>query len=153
MVISQFKILLMSFQVEFVTKWSDFDPNRHMRHTAYNDYAAEARIRFFKHAGFPVEEIAKDNFGPILFTEYTSFRKEIHTGEDIAVNVKLSGLSNDKRKWKMRHEIINEAGKVAAIIDVAGAWLDLTKRKLAILPVKYDSLLAGMEKTDDFEVI
>jgi len=153
LVISQFKILLMSFQVEFVTKWSDFDPNRHMRHTAYNDYAAEARIRFFKHAGFPVEEIAKDNFGPILFTEYTSFRKEIHTGEDIAVNVKLSGLSNDKRKWKMRHEIINEAGKVAAIIDVAGAWLDLTKRKLAILPVKYDSLLAGMEKTDDFEVI
>lgn len=153
MVILQDKILSMSFQVEFATKWSDFDPNRHMRHTAYNDYAAEVRIRFFKHVGLPVEEIAKDNFGPILFTEYTSFRKEIHTGEDIVVNVKLSGLSKDKRKWKMRHEVINEAGKIAAIIEVYGAWLDLIKRKLGILPKKYDSLLSSMEKTDDFEVI
>ena len=68
----------MSYQVEFATKWSDFDPNRHMRHTAYNDYAAEVRIRYFSVAGFPVDEIAKDNIGPILFTEHTSFRKEIH---------------------------------------------------------------------------
>ena len=54
----------MSYQVEFATKWSDFDPNRHMRHTAYNDYCAEVRIRYFAHAGFSVDEIAKDNIGP-----------------------------------------------------------------------------------------
>ncbi|MBL4605755.1 MAG: thioesterase family protein [Flavobacteriaceae bacterium] len=143
----------MSYQVQFATKWSDFDPNRHMRHTAYNDYAAEVRIRYFAHVGFPIEMIAKDKIGPILFTEHTSFRKEIHMGDDIIVNGKLSGLSKDKRKWKIRHEVINQVGKVAAIIDVYGAWIDLEKRKLAILPEKYDSLFDGIEKTDDFEVI
>ena len=57
----------MSYKLEFNTKWSDFDPNRHMRYTAYNDYAAEVRVRYFSHAGFPVDELAKDGFGPILF--------------------------------------------------------------------------------------
>ncbi len=143
----------MSYQVEFATKWADFDPNRHMRHTAYNDYAAEVRIRYFAHAGFPVDEIAKDNMGPILFTEHTSFRKEIHSGENIIVNAKLSGLSENKGRWKIRHEIFNQAGKVAAVIDVYGAWIDLIKRKLAIPSEKYDALLDGLERTDDFEVI
>lgn len=143
----------MSFKVEFNTKWSDFDPNRHMRHTAYNDYAAEVRIRYFAEAGFPVDEIAADGIGPILFTEFTSFRKEIHTGEKIIANAKLKGLSEDKGKWKIQHEIFNEAGDLAAIIEVYGAWIDLNKRRLTLLPEKYDSLLNGLEKTDDFEVI
>jgi len=143
----------MSYQVEFATKWSDFDPNRHMRHTAYNDYAAEVRIRYFTHAGFPVDEISKDNLGPILFTEHTSFRKEIHSGENIVVNAKLFGLSENKSRWKIRHEIFNESGKVAAIIEVYGTWIDLVKRKVAIPSEKYDSLLEGLEKTEDFEII
>jgi acyl-CoA thioester hydrolase len=41
----------MKFQITFNTKWSDFDPNRHMRHTAYNDYAAEVRVRFVFETG------------------------------------------------------------------------------------------------------
>lgn len=143
----------MSFEIEFNTKWSDFDPNRHMRHTAYNDYAAEVRIRYFAEAGFPVDEIAADGIGPILFTEFTSFRKEIRTGEKIIANAKLLGLSEDKGKWKIRHEIFNEEGKVSAIIDVYGAWIDLNKRRLTLLPEKYDRLLDGLEKTDDFEII
>ena len=143
----------MSFQVEFVTKWSDFDPNRHMRHTAYNDYAAEIRVRFFIDAGFPIEEIAKHNIGPILFTENTSFRKEIHSGENITGTIQLLGLSKNKSRWKFRHEIFNQAGQLSATIEVYGAWLDLEKRKLTTLPAEYDSLFDQLEKTEDFEII
>lgn len=143
----------MSYEVSFTTKWSDFDPNRHMRHTAYNDYAAEVRIRYFKHAGCPVEDFAKEGVGPILFTEHTSFRKEIHTGENIVGNARLSGLSENGERWKIRHEIINEAGKVAAIIDVYGAWLDLNKRKLTTVPEKFKHLFDSIERTEDFEII
>lgn len=119
----------MTFEVEFNTKWSDFDPNRHMRHTAYNDYAAEARIRYFAHAGHPVDELAKDHIGPILFEEFTSFKKEIQTGQSVTVNCKLLGLSEDKRKWKIRHEILTSNGQLSAVIEVFGAWIDLEKRK------------------------
>lgn len=143
----------MSYTVKFATKWSDFDPNRHMRHTAYNDYAAEVRIRYFAHAGFPVDEIAADGIGPILFTENTSFRREILAGENISANLKLSGLSEDQSRWKIRHEVIKENGEIAAIIEVYGAWIDLEKRKLTKLPKKYDTLLQDIDKTEDFEMI
>ena len=143
----------MSYTVKFATKWSDFDPNRHMRHTAYNDYAAEVRIRYFAHAGFPVDEIAADGIGPILFTENTSFRREILAGENISANLKLSGLSEDQSRWKIRHEVIKENGEIAAIIEVYGAWIDLEKRKLTKLPKKYDTLLQNIDKTEDFEII
>ena len=82
----------MSFQVNFSTKWADFDPNKHMRHTAYNDYAAEVRVRFFKKNNFTMDDFNRLNLGLILFSEETHFRKEILMGEDITVDLKLSGL-------------------------------------------------------------
>ena len=143
----------MSFKVTFSTKWSDFDPNRHMRHTAYNEYAAEVRIRYFAEHHFSIEEFTKHNIGPVLFTEETSFRKEIHIGEDISVNIKLSGLSENNERWKIVHEVFNEAGQLSAVIKVYGAWIDLTKRKLTFLPKEAQHLFLHAERTNDFEKI
>jgi|TARA_B110000902_G_scaffold72201_1_gene85324 acyl-CoA thioester hydrolase len=143
----------MSFKVTFSTKWSDFDPNRHMRHTAYNEYAAEVRIRYFAEHHFSIEEFTKHNIGPVLFTEETSFRKEIHIGEDISVNIKLSGLSENNERWKIVHEVFNEAGQLSAVIKVYGAWIDLTKRKLTFLPKEAQNLFLHAERTNDFERI
>jgi len=143
----------MSFKVTFPTKWSDFDPNRHMRHTAYNEYAAEVRIRYFAEHHFSIEEFTKHNIGPVLFTEETSFKKEIHIGEDISVNIKLSGLSENNERWKIVHEVFNEAGQLSAVIKVYGAWIDLTKRKLTFLPKEAQNLFLHAERTNDFERI
>ncbi len=143
----------MSYKVEFATKWSDFDPNRHMRHTAYNDYAAEVRIRYFADNNFSIHQFTKHNIGPILFTEETSFRKEIHLGENIVVNIKLSGISENFERWKIVHEVFNEAGKLSAVIKVYGAWIDLTKRKLTTPPKEAFAMFEKAERTNDFEVI
>lgn len=143
----------MSFTVSFSTKWSDFDPNRHMRHTAYNDYAAEVRVRYFAKYNFSIDEFIKHNLGPILFKEETSFRKEIHIGENITVNLKLQGLSENNERWKIVHEVFNEAGKLSAIIKVYGAWVDLTKRKLRIPPKETKAMFDFAEKSEDFEII
>jgi acyl-CoA thioester hydrolase len=143
----------MSYQVTFPTKWSDFDPNRHMRHTAYNEYAAEVRVRYFTKQKFSIAEFTKHNIGPILFTEETSFRKEIHIGENISVNIKLAGLSANNERWKIVHEVFNEAGQLSAVIKVYGAWIDLTKRKLTTPPKEAKDLFLNADKTDDFEVI
>jgi acyl-CoA thioester hydrolase len=143
----------MSYNVTFPTKWSDFDPNRHMRHTAYNEYAAEVRVRYFAEQNFSINDFIKHNLGPILFTEETSFRKEIHLGENITVNIKLSGLSANNERWKITHEVFNEAGKLSAVIKVYGAWIDLTKRKLTVPPIEAKNLFLHAEKTEDFEKI
>lgn len=143
----------MSFQVTFVTKWSDFDPNRHMRHTAYNDYAAEVRVRYFKEKGYTIEDFSKENLGPILFKEETSFFKEIHLGENITVDVRLKGVSKNLERWKLEHLVFNEKGVVSAKINVYGAWIDLTKRKLAVPAIEHQHLFDKLEQTPDFELI
>ena len=143
----------MSFKVTFTTKWADFDPNRHMRHSAYNDYAAEVRLRYFKKFDVTMADFAKDNVGPILFEENTSFRREIHLGENITANLQLTGLSENGERWKIRHQIFNEDGKLSAEINVYGAWLDLTKRKLTTPPEKFKFLFTELEKTEDFKII
>ena len=91
--------------------------------------------------------------GPILFTEETSFRKEIHLGENIRVTMKLAGVSRNNERWKLRHEVFNEAGELSAVIKVYGAWMDLTKRKLTALPEQAKHLFLNAEKTSDFEEI
>ena len=143
----------MSFTVNFTTRWADFDPNRHMRHSAYNDYAAEVRLRYFKKFDVTMADFAKDNVGPILFEENTSFRREIHLGENITANLQLTGLSENGERWKIRHQIFNEDGKLSAEINVYGAWLDLTKRKLTTPPEKFKFLFTELEKTEDFKII
>ena len=143
----------MNFLVTFATKWSDFDPNQHMRHTAYNDYAAEVRVRYFAKNNLTIADFSRLGLGPILFTEETSFRKEVLMGENITVNMKLAGVSKNCERWKIVHEVFNEAGKLAAVIKVYGAWIDMKQRKLAIPPKEIEGLFASAQKTDDFEEI
>ena len=143
----------MNFLVTFATKWSDFDPNQHMRHTAYNDYAAEVRVRYFAKNNLTIADFSRLGLGPILFTEETSFRKEVLMGENITVNMKLAGVSKNCERWKIVHEVFNESGKLAAVIKVYGAWIDMKQRKLAIPPKEIEGLFANAEKTDDFKEI
>jgi len=143
----------MSFTVNFTTRWADFDANVHMRHTAYNDYCAEARLRFFNKFGITIHDFAKEKVGPILFEENTKFLKEIHLGEDISVSLKISGLSGKGERWKVQHEVYNSKGDLSAIINVYGAWLDLVKRKLTVPPEKFQHIFNEAEKTEDYELI
>ena len=143
----------MNFTVQFTTRWADFDANIHMRHTAYNDYAAESRLRYFNKFGITIHDFTKEKVGPILFEENTKFLKEIHLGEDISVNLKITGLSEKGERWKIQHEVFNEAGKLSAIITVYGAWLDLEKRKLTVPPLRFQTIFNGADKTEDFEEI
>lgn len=133
----------MSFSVKFTTRWADFDANIHMRHTAYNDYAAESRLRFFKKHNITIRDFSMEKIGPILFEENTKFLREIHLGEDITVNLKVNGLSSKGERWKIQHEVFNQAGQLSAVITVYGAWLDLVKRKLTT-PLKNSKLFLAM---------
>jgi len=143
----------MSYNIIFKTRWSDFDPNNHMRHTAYNDYAAESRVRFFNDFGFSLSEFNKQNIGPVLFSENTNFYREISIGEDITVALFIKGMSENGERYRFQHKIFKENGVLAADIEVFGAWLDLEKRKLTRPPSQILSTLNALEKSDDFEII
>jgi acyl-CoA thioester hydrolase len=69
------------------------------------------------------------------------------------VNFKLCGLTKNNERWKIIHEVFNEAGKLSAVIKVYGAWINLTKRKLATPPKEAENLFLNALKSDDFEEI
>ena len=110
------------------------DPNGHMRHSAYADYAADQRIILLAEWGYDIKEFARLRLGPILFREETVFRKEVHIGEEIRVDSRLLSVNEDGTRWSIRHSIYKADGRLAATVTVDGAWLDLEKRKLTTPP-------------------
>ncbi len=124
----------MSYKVIFKTRWADFDPNNHLRHIAYNDYAAETRVRFFNDNKLSLSILNKLKIGPVLFSENTNFFREIVLSEDLTVELFLKGQSKHGERFKFHHKIFKQSGVLAAEIDVYGAWLELDKRKLTLPP-------------------
>ncbi|HEX5743310.1 MAG TPA: thioesterase family protein [Flavobacteriaceae bacterium] len=138
---------------KFTTKWADFDANKHMRHSAYNDFAAEARIRFFNEHGIDVNYFNQHQIGPILFKEETTFLREILPSEDVKVSIELLGVSLNGERWKIRHIIYKENNIKAAQIEVYGAWISYQTRKLTTPPLSIMSLFEALKKTSDYQSI
>lgn len=137
----------------FRVRWADLDPNGHMRHTAYNDYCAQARLMYFEEISMPFSKLIEMNVGPILFREDTKFFKEVRMNEEFEVGFTISKLRKDGSKWSFRHNIYTKDGDLSAKVDVDGAWLDLAKRRTTVPPLELSSILVDSHKSEDFEWI
>ena len=133
--------------------WADMDPNRHMRHSVYNDYAAQTRVSMFQDFGLPMSEISQMGLGPILFREETKFFKEINLSETITVKCQLKSMRKDGSRWTFLHEIFKQDDVKAAQIIVDGAWLNLDTRKLANPPEELLEIIHQFPRTENFEWI
>lgn len=138
---------------KFAAIWANLDPNGHMRHTAYNDYCAQARLLYFEDLGIPFNEVMKMGVGPILFREDTRFFKEIRMNEKFEVGFAVIRMRKDCSKWSFRHNIYNSKGELSARIEVDGAWLDLKARKTTVPPKAVIDRLDEAIKSEDFEWI
>jgi acyl-CoA thioester hydrolase len=120
------------FILPIQVRWSDIDQNRHLRHSAYYDYGATARVRFFSEHGLPNLKLEEFNIGPILFREEAIFRKEIRFEDQITIDIEVTKALPDFSRWSLRHHLFKEGNVLAATITMDGAWIDISKRKLAI---------------------
>ncbi|MES2772903.1 MAG: acyl-CoA thioesterase [Bacteroidota bacterium] len=118
------------FSKQLDIRWSDLDPNFHLRHSVYYDYGAYARISFFTETGLTMQVLASKNFGPIIFREECLFKKEIHFGDKLEITTALVKARPDYSRWTIVHELWKNGDTLAAFITVDGAWLDTVKRKL-----------------------
>ena len=126
----------MTNAITYRTRWADMDPNGHMRHSAYADYAADQRLVLLAAWGYDIKEFARLRLGPVLFREETTFLKEVSIGEEIRVNSRLRTVNDDGTRWSITHTIYKADGRVAATVAVDGAWLDLDRRKLTTPPTE-----------------
>ncbi len=145
---------MQSYSKSYEAIWADMDPNRHMRHSVYNDYAAQTRVGMFSHFDLSITEIGRLGFGPILFREETHFLSEIKLLDTITVTCSLIMMRRDASRWSFLHEIFkgDENSIKAAKIVVDGAWLNLDSRKLGTIPELRD-VMSRFPKTENFEWI
>jgi len=134
-------------------RWSDLDPNFHIRHSVYYDWGAFVRIEFLNEHGLTAQVMQELNFGPILFREECVFRKEIRSGDEIKMNLQLVRSKKDFSRWSIQHQIIKADGTLCSILTVDGAWMDVIRRKLSSPPQKVAEVFEKMPKAEAFEWI
>jgi acyl-CoA thioester hydrolase len=142
---------MTDFSYPISIRWSDLDPNFHLRHSAYYDFGAQARVELLNRAGLTAAVMQQHGFGPILFREECVFRREIRYGDKVTIDVKVKSLRKDHSRFSMRHELKRDDGTVCAIITIDGAWIDTRVRKLAAPPPSAVAALDDFPKTDDFQ--
>ncbi len=134
-------------------RWSDLDPNFHLRHSVYYDYGAYCRIAFLDAHGLTAAFMAQNNLGPVLFREECVFRKEIRLGDVVTIDLHLLKSAADQSRWSIQHHIYKNSDTLAAIITVDGAWINTQLRKLSAPPEQVLHVFNNMPRAEGFEWI
>jgi acyl-CoA thioester hydrolase len=138
---------------EAEVSWADTDPNAHLRHSAYSDFATHARVSFFAENGFTRQKLAKFHLGPILLKEETVFLREVLLSERVKTSVELMRCTKDYSHYTIQHNVMNTSKKTAARVTVSGTWVHLITRKLILPPADLiEKALDRMPRTADFHI-
>ncbi len=141
------------FEKNIEIRWADLDPNFHVLHSKYYDFAAYCRMAFMVEHGLTPVVFMKNHFGPIIFREECVFKKELTFGDRVSVNFKIAKITADFSRWTLVCEIYKNSDTLAAIVTVEGAWMDTISRKLTIPPLEWTHLFDEAPKTDNFSII
>ena len=140
-----------TFTREVQVRWSDLDPNIHLRHSVYYDWGAFCRITFLYEHKLPAEVMQQLQIGPILLREECIFKKEIRLGDKVTISLKIIKAKKDYSRWTIQHIVMKNNDMVAAVITVDGAWLNITKRKLATSPREVIEVFSQMPLAENFQ--
>lgn len=139
------------FQIPIQVRWSDLDPNFHLRHSVYYDWGAVCRVAYLNQAGLTLQRMQEVKIGPIIFREECIFRREIVLGDPVTINAKLLKARKDFSRFTIQHQVMKNSETVAAILTVDIAWMSAITRKLAVLPEEDIKLLSEGPKAEGFQ--
>ncbi len=132
--------------------WADMDPNQHMRHTCYSQYAAHARISFFDEHGYSLTKLANMGLAAVLLREQSTYLREVYLHEKIEITVELMKSTKDYSRYSIVQQIFKENQKLAAKVIIDGTWIDIKTRKIC-LPFNevIDNVIKQIPFHKDFE--
>jgi acyl-CoA thioester hydrolase len=139
-----------NFLLPLQIRWSDLDPNFHLRHSVYYDWGAFCRVEFLSKIGLTAKRMQQLQIGPIIFREECIFRREIRAGDLVTINMKLVKAKKDFSRFTIRHEIMRDAETLSASLTVDIAWMSGVTRKLTVLPGEEIALLTQSAQAEDF---
>ncbi len=140
----------MNVYYEGQVLWAQIDANQHLRHTAYADFAAQARLEMLDSLGLKPSVLYGYNIGPVMFREELIYLREITLNERIKVTCEISKARPDGSRWSIHHDLYRGDGVKAAIIKADGAWIDMEKRKLTLLPPELSECFMKAPRSYDY---
>ncbi len=141
---------MQNFSKKVEIRWADIDPNFHVLHSKYYDFAAYCRMSFMAENGITPAMMIENNIGPVVFREECLFKSEIKFGDEITVTLMLDKISDDHRKWTMVNKLFINGDTLAAVVTVDGAWMDTKIRKIARPPAAFKKGFNAIPKTENF---
>lgn len=117
------------FSRSFDVRWADVDPNRHLRHSAFADYATHVRLQYLEDQGWAMSRFSSEGIGPVILREETRYKREVELGDVISVDFRVGHMSKCGRKWTVIQHITRRDGELCAVCTLDGIWLDLAKRR------------------------
>lgn len=142
---------MTAFSKDIQIRWSDLDPNFHLRHSVYYDWGAFCRVEFLNKYGLTADVMVKLGFGPILFREECVFRREIRSGDEVNINLEVIRSRKDYSRWSIQHQITKNGDTLCAVLTVDGAWMNVRERRLMSPPEKVYEVFEQMPKSEGFE--
>ncbi len=140
-----------AFEITVEIRWDDLDANRHVRNTAFSEYASNARFHLLVAHGFDQERLERLRFGPVIMREDILYRRELFFGDVVTVRVHAAGLSADGSHWRVYQEVFRPDGKDAATLTIQGGWIHLDQRTLVAPPEELVAVLLSLPRTASFE--
>ncbi len=141
---------MKTFLRDIQIRWSDLDPNFHLRHSVYYDWGAFCRVEFLNEHGLTADVMMQLQFGPILFREECVFRREIKSGDAVRMTLEVVKSRRDYSRWSIQHRITKNEGILCAELNVDGAWMNLVQRKLMSPPQKVVEVFEQMPRAEGF---
>lgn len=140
-----------NLEIPVQVRWSDLDPNFHIRHSVYYDWGAMCRVAYLSKAGLTLQRMQETKIGLILFREECVFRREIRMGDLVTIDAKILKARRDFSRFTIQHQIKKNPETVSAILTVDIAWMSAVTRKLAVLPEEDTKLLMEGQRTENFQ--
>src|SRR5262245_44155365 len=137
------------YRARVALRWADIDANFHLRHTVYYDLGSEQRINMLAAAGVTMAYMQEHRFGPILFCEECRFLREVRIEDAVDIELRVSGLSRDHRKFAFQHRFLR-GEEACAIVRVEGAWFNAATRKIFAPPQLLIDALERAPRTEKF---
>ena len=113
---------------EVIIRESHLDTFGHMNNAAYLVLFEEARWEFITRNGYGLNEVLKEQKGPIILDIAMRFKKEINLREKIKITTEL--VSHEQKISKFKQDMIKEDGTMAAEINLTFGFFDLQTRRL-----------------------
>ena len=141
------------FEVWFEVGWFDCDANRHLKNTAFLEYAIEARFRYFNAHGFPASSFAKHQIGPVVVKDEIVYKRELYLLDKFKVQFLSGGINQAGTRNLVVNRIIKADGELAAEIRSMIVWFDLAERKVRVPPPELAAAIAALARTEDYAVL